>query len=49
MSLLKNENPEKEYIVKYVGLTPEQKKWAADTMRDIKDDLKKDDTGLSGL
>jgi hypothetical protein len=31
------------------ALTPEQKKWAADTMRDIKDDLKKDDTGLSGL
>ena len=30
-------------------LTPQQKKWAADTMRDIKDDLKKDDTGLSGL
>jgi len=30
-------------------LTNEQKKWAADTMRDIKDDLKKDDTGLSGL
>jgi hypothetical protein len=30
-------------------LTNEQKKWAVDTMRDIKDDLKKDDTGLSGL
>jgi hypothetical protein len=30
-------------------LTPQQKKWAADTMRDIKDDLKKDDTGLTGL
>jgi hypothetical protein len=30
-------------------LTNDQKKWAADTMRDIKDDLKKDDTGLSGL
>jgi hypothetical protein len=30
-------------------LTNEQKKWAIDTMRDIKDDLKKDDTGLSGL
>ena len=30
-------------------LTNEQKKWAADTMRDIKDDLKKDDTGLSDL
>lgn len=30
-------------------LTNEQKKWADDTMRDIKDDLKKDDTGLSGL
>jgi len=30
-------------------LTPAQKKWATDTMRDIKDDLKKDDTGLSGL
>ena len=49
MSLLKNENSEKEYIVKYMGLTLQQKKWAADTMRDIKDDLKKDDTGLSGL
>ena len=30
-------------------LTPQQKKWAADTMRDIKDDLRKDDTGLAGL
>ena len=30
-------------------LTSQQKKWAADTMRDIKDDLKKDDTGLAGL
>jgi hypothetical protein len=30
-------------------LTNEQKKWATDTMRDIKDDLKKDDSGLSGL
>jgi hypothetical protein len=30
-------------------LTNEQKKWAVDTMRDIKDDLKKDDSGLSGL
>jgi hypothetical protein len=30
-------------------LTPQQKKWASDTMRDIKDDLKKDDTGLAGL
>ena len=30
-------------------LTSQQKKWAVDTMRDIKDDLKKDDTGLSGL
>jgi hypothetical protein len=30
-------------------LTSQQKKWASDTMRDIKDDLKKDDTGLSGL
>jgi len=30
-------------------LSNEQKKWASDTMRDIKDDLKKDDTGLSGL
>ena len=30
-------------------LTPAQKKWATDEMRDIKDDLKKDDTGLSGL
>jgi hypothetical protein len=30
-------------------LTNDQKKWATDTMRDIKDDLKKDDTGLSDL
>jgi hypothetical protein len=30
-------------------LSNEQKRWAANTMRDIKDDLKKDDTGLSGL
>jgi hypothetical protein len=30
-------------------LTSQQKKWAADTMRDIKDDLRKDDTGLAGL
>ena len=30
-------------------LTSQQKKWASDTMRDIKDDLRKDDTGLSGL
>jgi hypothetical protein len=46
--------PEEEFI-EFVEnavngtLTNEQKKWAADTMRDIKDDLKKDDTGLSGL
>ena len=30
-------------------LTSQQKKWATDTMRDIKDDLRKDDTGLAGL
>jgi hypothetical protein len=30
-------------------LTSQQKKWASDTMRDIKDDLRKDDTGLAGL
>ena len=30
-------------------LTSEQKKWVNDTMRDIKDDLTKDDTGLTGL
>jgi hypothetical protein len=30
-------------------LTSSQKKWAADTMRDIKIDLKKDDAGLGGL
>jgi hypothetical protein len=46
--------PEEEFILFIENaingtLTPEQKKWAADTMRDIKDDLKKDDTGLSGL
>ena len=30
-------------------LSPTQKKWASDTMREIESDLKKDDTGLSGL
>ncbi len=30
-------------------LTPAQKKWAADTMKEIEVDLKKDDTELSGL
>jgi len=30
-------------------LTPEQKRWAAGEMKDIEKDLKKDDTGLSGL
>jgi hypothetical protein len=30
-------------------LTPEQKRWALGEMRDIEKDLKKDDTGLSGL
>ncbi len=30
-------------------LTSSQKKWAADTMRDIETDLKKDDTGLEDL
>lgn len=30
-------------------LTPAQKKWASDTMKEIEVDLKKDDTGLSGL
>ena len=30
-------------------LTPAQKKWATDTMKEIEVDLKKDDTGLSGL
>jgi hypothetical protein len=30
-------------------LTTEQKRWAANTMRDLKDDLRKDDTGLSDL
>ena len=30
-------------------LTLSQKKWAMDTMRDIKNDLKKDDTGLEDL
>jgi len=30
-------------------LTPAQKKWASDTMKEIESDLKKDDTGLSGL
>lgn len=30
-------------------LSPTQKKWASDTMREIESDLKKDDTGLSNL
>jgi len=30
-------------------LTPEQKRWALGEMKDIEKDLKKDDTGLSGL
>jgi hypothetical protein len=30
-------------------LTPAQKEWATDTMKEIEVDLKKDDTGLSGL
>jgi hypothetical protein len=30
-------------------LTSEQQRWATDTMNDIADDLRKDDTGLSGL
>jgi hypothetical protein len=30
-------------------LTPEQKRWAMGEMKDIEKDLKKDDTGLSGL
>ena len=30
-------------------LTPAQKKWATDTMKEIEVDLKKDDTNLSGL
>ena len=30
-------------------LSPNQKKWASDTMREIESDLKKDDTGLSNL
>ena len=30
-------------------LTPNQKKWAQNTIRDIQDDLRKDDTGLPGL
>jgi hypothetical protein len=30
-------------------LSPTQKKWVSDTMREIESDLKKDDTQLSGL
>jgi hypothetical protein len=30
-------------------LTPQQKQWATNTMRDIERDLKKDDTGLRDL
>lgn len=30
-------------------LTPEQKRWAINTMKDIERDLKKDDTGLADL
>jgi len=42
---------DKRFIENIVNgaLTPQQKKWATDEMRAIKDDLKKDDTGLSGL
>lgn len=41
----------KEFIMNLLQdkLTSEQKKWVNDTMRDIKDDLTKDDTGLTGL
>jgi hypothetical protein len=41
----------KEFIMNLIQdkLTSEQKKWVSDTMRDIKDDLTKDDTGLTGL
>lgn len=41
----------KEFIMNLIQnkLTSEQKKWVNDTMRDIKDDLTKDDTGLTGL
>jgi hypothetical protein len=31
------------------SLTPAQEKWVSDTLRDIKSDLTKDDTGLTGL
>jgi hypothetical protein len=46
--------PEEEFITFIENavngtLTPQQKKWANDEMRNIKDDLKKDDTGLAGL
>ena len=40
-----------EFIENIVNdkLTPAQKKWAMDEMKDIEKDLKKDDTGLEGL
>jgi hypothetical protein len=50
--IYKMETPEfKEFIMNLIQnkLTSEQKKWVSDTMRDIKDDLTKDDTGLTGL
>ena len=45
------ENKFIEFIENLVNekLTPAQKKWAMDEMKDIEKDLKKDDTGLEGL
>jgi len=50
--IYKLDTPEfKELIMNLIQdeLTSEQKQWIKNTMRDIYDDLKKDDTGLTGL
>ena len=49
LSQLQTDNPEAKYRIAHMGLKPLQRKWAMDTMRDIKRDLMKDDTGLSDL
>jgi hypothetical protein len=52
MDIYKLENTEfKSFIENLIQdkLTSAQTKWVSDTLRDISDDLKKDDTGLTGL
>jgi len=52
MDIYKLENAEfKSFIENLIQdkLTSAQTKWVSDTLRDISDDLKKDDTGLTGL